>query len=57
MVEAADLARKGLLPLPGGTLDQTQAFLSACRAVWADEDHWRAKEGGPMAALAVLLGG
>ena len=57
MIEAADLARKGLMPIAGGTLDQTQAFLAGCRAVWADEDVWRAKDGGPLAALAMLFGG
>ncbi|HET6442169.1 MAG TPA: hypothetical protein VFH53_07315 [Phycisphaerae bacterium] len=36
-VEAAGFAEKGLLPEPGGTLDQNAKFLSACRFIWAEQ--------------------
>lgn len=41
-LELAGLARKGHLPVAGGTLDQTQSFLAAARRIWTEEDRWRA---------------
>ena len=57
MIEAADLARKGLPPVAGGALDQTQVFLDACRFIWAETDHWRIVQAGPMAAMMAMFGG
>lgn len=57
MIEAADMTRRGLPPVAGGSLDQTQTFLDACRFIWADESVYRSQAGGPLAGLAALLGG
>ena len=40
---AADLARKGSWPEPGGWLDQLRVVVDAVSAVWADEAPLRAK--------------
>ena len=37
----AEFAEKGLLPLAGGVLDQTDAFLAGCRVVWRERDRIR----------------
>lgn len=37
----ADLLRRGLAPLPGGALDQTEAFLAAARFVWHEQNYWK----------------
>jgi len=37
IVMLAELFKKGLPPVHGGTLDQTEAFLQAARFVWAEQ--------------------
>lgn len=41
-IDAADDADRGLLPMPGGTLAQTQAFLQAWRFVRAEVERHKA---------------
>lgn len=41
VVQLAELFRKGLAPLAGGTLDQPQWFLDWCEAFFADMDQLR----------------
>lgn len=36
-IDAAQLARNGILPAGGGWLDQTQNFIDSVGAVWSDE--------------------
>jgi hypothetical protein len=38
ILESADDARKGFLPVAGGTLDQTAAAMEAIRFIWRYED-------------------
>ena len=40
----AHLAEKGLLPLSGGMLDQTEKFRAAAQFVWAETAQWRIEE-------------
>jgi len=44
-LEAATFLKRGLAPMPGGLLDQTQSFVRAARFVWAEQSFWRAKLG------------
>jgi hypothetical protein len=44
-MELAELYRKGLPPVTGGALDQSQWFIAFCRAAWADQAYIRAKLG------------
>jgi hypothetical protein len=37
LLQAARLAEKGILPLPGGWLDQTQWFVEAVDFVWGEQ--------------------
>jgi len=37
-IQLADFAKQGMLPVPGGTLSQTQSFLTACRFLWSEEN-------------------
>ena len=43
MIALAELYRKGLPPVAGGTLDQAAAFNDAARFVWAEMDRIRAE--------------
>ena len=44
-IRAADFARKGVLPLAGGWLDQSDSAMKAIRFVWDCEEVFRAKAG------------
>jgi hypothetical protein len=35
-IELAELYRKGLPPVAGGSMDQAAGFVTACRQIWAD---------------------
>jgi hypothetical protein len=41
----ADLAKRGILPVAGGAMDQTQWFLDFCQFYWSESAYWRAKLG------------
>ena len=43
LIEAAGFAKRGLLPVTGGLLDQAAVALSGIRFVWAEQAHWRAE--------------
>ena len=43
LLDAADFARKGVLPLPGGLLSQTATFVRFCRVAWNEVDATRAE--------------
>lgn len=43
-IRAADLAEKGLLPEPGGWLDQAAIGIRAIERVWREQDHAEAKQ-------------
>jgi hypothetical protein len=51
LTELADLFKKGLAPVSGGTLDQAAVFLEACRCWWAEvarcEKEEMARKTGP----------
>jgi transposase-like protein len=36
VLELADLYRRGLPPVSGGSLDQGAGFVAACRQIWSD---------------------
>jgi hypothetical protein len=40
--QAAQMAEKGVLPVAGGMLDQTQSFADAVALIWQDDSTWRA---------------
>jgi hypothetical protein len=40
-VRLANLTRKGLPPVAGGALDQTQSFISALELIWAEQAEYR----------------
>ncbi len=42
LVRLAHFAREGCMPIAGGTLDQAQSFMEACRFAWAFEDEIKA---------------
>jgi hypothetical protein len=44
-VELAEFFEKGLPPLAGGVLDQTDAFLQGCRIFWRERERIRAEKG------------
>lgn len=44
-IAAADFARKGILPLAGGWLDQADSAMKAIRFVWDAEEPFRVKCG------------
>lgn len=44
-IEMAGFFDKGLPPVHGGVLDQTQIFLDAARFIWAEQARWRAELG------------
>ena len=43
MLELADIYRRGLPPVAGGSLDQAAGFVAAARFVWGQDDRWRAE--------------
>ena len=43
VIELAGMYKKGLPPVSGGSLDQLQMFISACRLIWKDAAFWKAK--------------
>lgn len=47
VLAAADFARRGVLPVAGGTLDQTSQATEAIRLVWKLESPHRAKANLP----------
>lgn len=44
-MRAADFARKGVLPLSGGWLDQTDGCMKAIQFIWSIEDVFLARAG------------
>ena len=42
MIREADMCKRGLLPIAGGTLDQAAGFMTACRFIWAEQDRMKA---------------
>jgi hypothetical protein len=44
-LRAARFAEKGVLPVAGGTLDQTQSCLDALDIIWSDQAYWKGKLG------------
>jgi len=42
-IEYAELYEKGLPPVMGGALDQCHAFTQACRLIWREQGHYKAK--------------
>jgi hypothetical protein len=44
-IQAAYFAEKGVLPVAGGTLDQTQSFMDALALTWRDQSYWKKKLG------------
>ena len=36
-INLADLAKRGTMPVAGGSLDQANSFLAACRLVWNEQ--------------------
>ncbi len=55
VLEAATFMRKGILPIPGGWLDQTQWILDAVRYAWQEEDALKEKRGSGL--LGMFNGG
>lgn len=51
-IEMADLRRRGEPPNPGGSLDQTAIFNDACRAIWAEQDRYRARRRADMMEMS-----
>ena len=45
MIELAKFYEKGMPPIAGGVLDQTQSFISAANFIFAEENVWKAKLG------------
>ena len=45
MMELAKFYEKGLPPIAGGVLDQTQSFISAAAFIFGEENVWKAKLG------------
>lgn len=45
LLEYAELFKKGLPPIAGGTLDQAKNFLSAARMVFNEQQIWKNKLG------------
>lgn len=43
-ITAADDARKGYLPVAGGTLDQAAGIMGAIRCIWAEEAAYREED-------------
>jgi len=37
LIEDSELAKKGLMPVRGGTLDQSSWFLKSAQVLWAEE--------------------
>jgi NADPH-dependent 7-cyano-7-deazaguanine reductase QueF-like protein len=44
-LELADFWEKGLPPIGGGVLDQTQNFVEAARFVFSEKNYWKRKLG------------
>ena len=40
VIQMADLYAKGLPPVAGGSLDQSQQFVDAAAFIWRDENFW-----------------
>lgn len=45
MIALADLYKKGLPPVAGGSLDQAAGFVTAARYYWYVESEFKAKKG------------
>jgi len=45
VIEYAELYKKGLPPVPGGALSQTQSFIEAAGFVFREENYWKKKLG------------
>ena len=45
MIKLAKLYEKGLPPVAGGSLDQTQAFIEAAEFIFAEEAKYKKKLG------------
>ena len=43
-LELADFAKQGAFPIEGGTLKQSQSFLSACRFLWSEDAQAEAQQ-------------
>ena len=42
LLHCAELYRKGLPPVAGGSLDQAAVFVEAARFIWAEKSHHKA---------------
>lgn len=42
VIGEAEMYKRGLPPIAGGTLDQAAGFTAACKFVWAEEDRMKA---------------
>ncbi len=40
----AELYAKGLPPVIGGALDQSQQFVESARFIWNEQAYWKAKQ-------------
>ena len=41
----ADFWRRGIPPVAGGYLDQTDSIIEACEMIWREEAAWKARKG------------
>jgi len=44
-IDYAELWEKGLPPIAGGALDQSQSFIIAARFIFAEKNYWKSKLG------------
>lgn len=44
-LRAADFWRRGIPPVGGGMLDQTEWTIEAAEFVWSDQANWKARKG------------
>ena len=45
VIGLAELYEKGLPPISGGVLDQSEWFADACGTIWADQSYWKRRLG------------
>lgn len=45
VLEYADLYKKGLPPVMGGSLDQSKSFILACNFIFREQYYWKSKLG------------
>ena len=44
-MQIASFWRRGIPPIAGGFLDQTDSIIAGCTFIWAEQAEWRAKKG------------